>query len=58
MFAQLTATEAGRHQEPGRANALAELVPSARTLDRADPAAAWLRFALPPRASSTDEARR
>jgi peptide subunit release factor 1 (eRF1) len=34
MFAQLTATTAGRHEEPGRRNALAELVPSARTLDR------------------------
>jgi hypothetical protein len=34
MFAQLTATKAGRHEEPGRPNALAELVPSARTLDR------------------------
>jgi hypothetical protein len=34
MFAQLTATKAGRHEEPGRWNALAELVPSARTLDR------------------------
>ena len=34
MSAQLTATKAGRHEEPERGNALAELVPSARTLDR------------------------
>ena len=34
MSAQLTATKARRHEEPERGNALAELVPSARTLDR------------------------
>jgi hypothetical protein len=34
MFAQLTPTKTGRHEEPGRGNALAELAPSARTLDR------------------------
>src|ERR1700733_10087952 len=34
MFAQVSATTAGRHEEPERGNALAELMPSARTLDR------------------------
>jgi peptide chain release factor subunit 1 len=34
MLAQLTATKAGRNEEPGRGNALAEPMPSARTLDR------------------------
>ncbi len=34
MSAQLTATKSRRHEEPERGNALAELVPSARTLDR------------------------
>jgi hypothetical protein len=32
--AQLTATNGRRHEEPERGNALAELVPIARTLDR------------------------
>jgi peptide chain release factor subunit 1 len=34
MSAQLTATKPRRHHEPERANAPAELVPNARTLDR------------------------